>query len=66
MEVKLFLELSNHFDDGLILIQKFDPKKIFAAVHFDGKAQNYFYQTVLYWITNGLRKMILSARAFKI
>jgi len=35
-------ELSNHFDDGLLLIQKFDPEKIFSAVHFDGKAQNYF------------------------
>jgi topoisomerase-4 subunit A len=35
-------ELSNHFDDDLILIQKFDAEKPFAVVQFEGKAKNYF------------------------
>lgn len=34
-------DLSNHFDADLLLIEKFDPEKIFAAVHFEGKTQNY-------------------------
>jgi topoisomerase-4 subunit A len=41
-------ELSNHFDDGLILIQKFDADKVFAAVHYDGKAQNYFVKRFVF------------------
>ncbi|PST84474.1 DNA gyrase/topoisomerase IV subunit A [Pedobacter yulinensis] len=35
-------DLSNHFDDGLVLIRKFDPEEVFAVVHYDGKAKNYF------------------------
>lgn len=41
-------ELSNHFDDDLILIQKFDPEKPFAVVHYDGKAKNYFIKRFLF------------------
>ncbi|MGM9475122.1 DNA gyrase/topoisomerase IV subunit A [Pedobacter sp. GSP4] len=51
-------ELSNHFDDGLILIQKFDPEKIFAAVHFDGKAQNYFIKRFVFELQANGRKTI--------
>jgi topoisomerase-4 subunit A len=51
-------ELSNHFDDGLILIQKFDPEKIFAAVHFDGKAQNYFIKRFAFELQANGRKTI--------
>ncbi len=35
-------DLSNHFDDKMILIEKYDPAKVFSAVHFEGKAKNYF------------------------
>jgi topoisomerase-4 subunit A len=41
-------ELTNHFDDDLILIQKFDAEKVFAAVHYDGKAQNYFVKRFMF------------------
>ena len=41
-------ELSNHFDDGLILIEKFNIEKVFAAVHFDGKAQNYYVKRFVF------------------
>jgi topoisomerase-4 subunit A len=51
-------ELSNHFDDGLILIQKFDPERIFAAVHFEGKAQNYFIKRFAFELQANGRKTI--------
>ncbi len=35
-------DLSNHFEDDLILIEKMNPDKIFSAVYFDA-AQNYYY-----------------------
>lgn len=51
-------ELSNHFDDGLILIEKFDPEKVFAAVHFEGKAQNYFIKRFVFELQSVGRKTI--------
>jgi topoisomerase-4 subunit A len=54
-------ELSNHFDDGLILIEKFDPEKTFAAVHFEGKAQNYFIKRFVFELqANGRKTIIIS------
>jgi len=54
-------ELSNHFDDGLIVIEKFDPEKFFAAVHFDGKAQNYFIKRFVFELqANGRKTIIIS------
>lgn len=35
-------DLSNHFDPGIVLMQKFDPEKIYGLVHYDAKAKNYF------------------------
>jgi len=35
-------ELSNHFDDGILKIEKFNKKKIFTAVYID-KNQNQYY-----------------------
>ncbi|MFO7659108.1 MAG: DNA gyrase/topoisomerase IV subunit A [Bacteroidales bacterium] len=35
-------DLSNHFEDDLILIEKFNPEKVYSAVYFDA-AQNYYY-----------------------
>jgi len=54
-------ELSNHFDDGLILIQKFDTEQIFAAVHFEGKAQNYFIKRFVFELqANGKKTIFIS------
>jgi topoisomerase-4 subunit A len=36
------VELTAHFDDDIILIEKFDPKKILTAVYFDGESKQYF------------------------
>jgi topoisomerase-4 subunit A len=35
-------DLSNHFEDDLLIIEKYNPDKIFSAVYFDA-AQNYYY-----------------------
>lgn len=35
-------ELSNHFEEDLLIIEKYDPEKIYAAVFFDAD-QKYFY-----------------------
>ena len=41
-------ELSNHFDADLLLIQKFDPEKAFAVVHYEGKAKNYYIKRFVF------------------
>ncbi len=35
-------ELSNHFEDDLLVIEKFNPNKVFSAVYFDA-SQNFYY-----------------------
>ncbi|MFA5328369.1 MAG: DNA gyrase/topoisomerase IV subunit A [Prolixibacteraceae bacterium] len=35
-------DLSNHFDSGILLIEKFDPKKVLTAVYFDAE-QSFYY-----------------------
>ncbi|HAQ20256.1 MAG TPA: DNA gyrase/topoisomerase IV subunit A [Prolixibacteraceae bacterium] len=35
-------DLSNHFDDGILLIEKFNPKKILSSVYFDAE-QGFYY-----------------------
>jgi topoisomerase-4 subunit A len=34
-------DLNNHFDDKMILIEKYDPEKVYTVVHFEGKSKNY-------------------------
>jgi len=34
-------DLNNHFFDNMILIEKYDPEKIYTVVHFEGKSKNY-------------------------
>jgi topoisomerase-4 subunit A len=41
-------ELSNHFDADIIIIQKYDPEKPFAVVHYDGKAKNQFIKRFVF------------------
>ncbi len=35
-------DLTNHFDDKMIRIEKYNPEKVFSAVHVDGKTKNYY------------------------
>ncbi|WP_413669842.1 DNA gyrase/topoisomerase IV subunit A [Mucilaginibacter sp. Mucisp86] len=34
-------DLNNHFDDKMILIEKYDPQAVFSMVHIEGKSKNY-------------------------
>jgi topoisomerase-4 subunit A len=34
-------DLNNHFDDKMILIEKYKPEKVYAAIHVEGKTKNY-------------------------
>jgi topoisomerase-4 subunit A len=34
-------DLNNHFFDNMILIEKYNPEKIYTVVHFEGKSKNY-------------------------
>ena len=54
-------ELSNHFDADIIIIQKYDPEKPFAVVHYDGKAKNqYIKRFVFENIAVGKKQSIIS------
>ena len=35
-------DLSNHFDNGILLIEKYNPKKVLTAVYFDAE-QGFYY-----------------------
>lgn len=35
-------ELSNHFDNHLQVIEKYNPQKIYSLIHLDGKSKNYY------------------------
>jgi topoisomerase-4 subunit A len=35
-------DLANHYDDNTIIIEKYNPKKVFSAVYYDGD-QKYYY-----------------------
>lgn len=41
-------ELNNHFDDGIILMRKFDSEQVFSVVHYDGKAKNYYVKRFVF------------------
>jgi topoisomerase-4 subunit A len=41
-------DLSNHFDQGIVLMQKFDPEHVYGLVHYDTKAKNYFVKRFVF------------------
>ncbi len=41
-------DLNNHFDDKMILIEKYDPKKVFSVIHLDGKSKNYMVKRFVF------------------
>ncbi|MBN8702912.1 MAG: DNA gyrase/topoisomerase IV subunit A [Bacteroidetes bacterium] len=40
-------DLSTHFDDDIVLIEKFYPKQPVTAIYFDGEAKTYFVKRFL-------------------
>lgn len=35
-------DLTNHFEDKMLLIEKYNPEKIYTVIHQDGKSKNYY------------------------
>lgn len=35
-------ELSNHFDDNILLIEKYNPEKVFTAIYLEGKSGSHY------------------------
>ena len=46
LELKSF-DISTHFDDNMIIIEKHVPKKPISVVYFDGKKENFFVKRFL-------------------
>jgi len=40
-------DLANHFDDDLLIIEKFDPEKVITVVYFSGLKQDYYVKRFL-------------------
>lgn len=45
-------DLSNHFDEDMILIEKFNPDKPVAAVYLDGEKKEYYVKRFLIEVTD--------------
>jgi topoisomerase-4 subunit A len=45
-------DLSNHFDEDMILIEKFNPEKPVAAVYFDAEKKEYYVKRFLVEVTD--------------
>ena len=41
-------DLTNHFDDKMIRIEKYDPERVFTAIHIDGKSKNYYVKRFVF------------------
>ena len=41
-------DLTNHFDTKTIRIEKYDPERIYAAIHVDGKSGNHFFKRFVF------------------
>jgi topoisomerase-4 subunit A len=41
-------DLSNHFDDKMIRIEKYNPEKVYSVVHFEGKSKNYYVKRFVF------------------
>jgi len=41
-------DLSNHFDDKLLRIEKYDPQRVYSLIHRDGKSGIYYVKRFLF------------------
>ena len=41
-------DLNNHFDDKMILIERYDPEKIYSVIHIEGKSKNYMVKRFVF------------------
>ncbi|MFM6976602.1 MAG: DNA gyrase/topoisomerase IV subunit A [Sphingobacteriaceae bacterium] len=54
-------DLSNHFDDNLLLLEKYNPEKVYSVVHWDAKSKNYYVKRFSFErISEGKKTAIIS------
>ncbi len=54
-------DLNNHFDDKMILIEKYQPEKVFSVIHLEGKSKNYMVKRFKFELTSvGKQTSIIS------
>jgi len=41
-------DLNNHFDDKMIVIEKYNPEKVYTVIHIDGKSKNYLVKRFVF------------------
>ncbi len=41
-------DLNNHFDDKMVIIEKYNPEKVFSVVQYEGKAKNYLVKRFVF------------------
>jgi topoisomerase-4 subunit A len=41
-------DLNNHFDDKMIVIEKYNPSKVYTVVHIDGKSKNHMVKRFMF------------------
>ncbi|HEY0899448.1 MAG TPA: DNA gyrase/topoisomerase IV subunit A, partial [Sphingobacteriaceae bacterium] len=41
-------DLTNHFEDNLTLMEKYDAEKVYSVIHFEGKSKNYYVKRFLF------------------
>ncbi len=54
-------DLSNHFDDHLLLIEKYNPEKIFALIYLEGKSGSHYLKRFVFENTSiGKKTSVIS------
>jgi topoisomerase-4 subunit A len=51
-------ELSNHFEEDMILIEKFNPKKIISVIYFDSSVDKYYLKRFTIESENNINKRV--------
>jgi topoisomerase-4 subunit A len=51
-------DLSNHFAEDMVLIEKFDPREIISVVYFESSSQKYYLKRFMLEQDNNLNKQI--------
>ncbi|MDB5152859.1 MAG: gyrase/topoisomerase subunit [Mucilaginibacter sp.] len=41
-------DLNNHFDDKMILIEKYNPEKVYSVIHYEGKSKNHMVKRFVF------------------
>ncbi|WP_214072523.1 DNA gyrase/topoisomerase IV subunit A [Mucilaginibacter sp. dw_454] len=41
-------DLNNHFDDKMVVIEKYNPEKVYSVVHYEGKSKNYLIKRFVF------------------